>query len=222
MRRVRVALLAIAVGLVLADSSVVTLGLPAVLEDFDASPTGVSWVLTSYNLVLALAAVPAALAARRAASDRALAAGGLAVFAFASLLCAVAPSLGTLIGARCLQGLGGAAVACGALALLVDATGSRARGAAVWGAAGALGAAVGPAVGGLLTEALSWEAIFAVQVPLALACLAGVLGHPHPQRGQTPSRVGPQGGQTPSRVGSRVGSRPDVPSLARCSSSARG
>ncbi|MDQ3740644.1 MAG: MFS transporter, partial [Actinomycetota bacterium] len=57
----RAALLAIAVGLVLADSSVVTLGLPDVLADFDATPTGVSWVLTAYNLVLALAAVPAAL-----------------------------------------------------------------------------------------------------------------------------------------------------------------
>ncbi len=57
----RAALLAIAVGLVLADSSVVTLGLPDVLEDFAATPQGVSWVLTGYNLVLAVAAVPAAL-----------------------------------------------------------------------------------------------------------------------------------------------------------------
>ena len=174
MRRVpRVALLALAVGLVLADSSVVTLGLPGVLEDFDASPQGVSWVLTGYNLTLALAAVPAALLVRRT-STATLANAGLVVFAVASLLCAIAPSLGVLIAARCLQGLGGAAVACAALDLLVGATGSRVRGTAVWGAAGALGAAVEPAAGGLLTEALSWEAIFAVQVPLALACLGGV------------------------------------------------
>jgi MFS family permease len=169
----RVALLALAVGLVLADSSVVTLGLPGVLEDFDASPQGVSWVLTGYNLALALAAVPAALLVRRTSTST-LAAAGLVVFAVASLLCAIAPSLGVLVAARCLQGLGGAAVACAALDLLVAATGSRARGTAVWGAAGALGAAIGPAAGGLLTEALSWEAIFAVQVPLALACLGGV------------------------------------------------
>lgn len=169
----RVALLAVAVGLVLADSSVVTLGLPGILEDFDASPQAVSWVLTAYNLVLALAAVPAALLVRRT-STASLAAGGLVLFAGASLLCAVAPSLGVLIAARCLQGLGGAAVAAAALDLLVGVTGSRVRGTAVWGAAGALGAAVGPAAGGVLTEVLSWEAIFAVQVPIALACLLAI------------------------------------------------
>src|SRR3712207_4389100 len=73
--RVRVALLALAVGLVLADSSVVTLGLPGVLEDFDASPQAVSWVLTGYNLALALAAVPAALLVRRTSPARPAAIG---------------------------------------------------------------------------------------------------------------------------------------------------
>ncbi len=169
----RVALLALAVGLVLADSSVVTLGLPEALVDFDASPEAVSWVLTAYNLVLAAAAVPAALLSRRTGAGP-LVAAGLGVFAGASLVCAVAPSLSVLIAARAVQGLGGAAIAVGALELLGDAAGSRARGAAVWGSAGALGAAVGPAAGGFLTEAFAWEAIFAVQVPLALACLAGV------------------------------------------------
>ena len=67
-------------------------------------------------------------------------------------------------------------MACAALVLLQGATGGRARGAAIWGAAGALGAAVGPAAGGLLTEALSWEAIFAVQVPIALVCLPALAG----------------------------------------------
>ena len=175
----RTALLALAVGLVLADSSVVTLGLPDVLVEFDATPPDVAWVLTGYNLVLALAALPAALLVRRS-SPAAVAAIGLAVFAAASLACALAPSLGVLIAARCVQGLGGAAVACAALVLLVAATQTRARGAAVWGAAGALGAAVGPALGGLLTEGLSWEAIFFVQVPLALACLTVLRGHPAP------------------------------------------
>jgi predicted MFS family arabinose efflux permease len=169
----RVALLALAVGLVLADSSVVTLGLPDVLAAFDATPSGASWVLTAYNLVLALAALPAAaLAARVGAAS--LARVGLAVFAVASLGCAVAPSLGALVAARAVQGLGGAAVAVAALPLLVAATGDRARGTTAWAVAGAIGAAVGPAAGGLLTEALAWEAIFAVQVPVAVACLAGV------------------------------------------------
>ncbi len=166
----RVALLALAVGLVVADSSVVTLGLPDVLADFDSTEGEVSWVLTGYNLVLALAALPAAVLARRVGAGR-LTAGGLVLFAVASLACALAPSLGALVAARCVQGLGGAAVAVAALGLLVDAAGGRGRGVAVWGAAGAVGAAVGPAAGGLLTEALSWEWIFAAQVPLAIACL---------------------------------------------------
>jgi predicted MFS family arabinose efflux permease len=166
----RVALLALAVGLVVADSSVVTLGLPDVLADFDATEGEVSWVLTGYNLVLALAALPAAVLAARVGAGR-LTAGGLVLFAVASLACALAPSLEALVAARCVQGLGGAAVAVAALGLLVDAAGGRGRGVAVWGAAGAVGAAVGPAAGGLLTEALSWEWIFAAQVPLALACL---------------------------------------------------
>lgn len=177
----RAALLAIAVGLVLADSSVVTLALPDVYAELDVSPSAVSWVLTAYNLVLALASVPAALLVlRRRGGAVPVAVVGLVVFAVASLLCAIAPSLGVLIFARCLQGLGGAAVACAALVLLESVTGSRARGAALWGSAGALGAAVGPAVGGLLTETLSWQSIFILQVPVALACLLAVRDAPVP------------------------------------------
>jgi MFS family permease len=171
----RVAFLALAVGLVLADSSVVTLGLPDVLDAFDATPPSVAWVLTGYNLVLAVSALPAAALVRRGSAPS-IAVAGLAVFAAASLACALAPSLGFLVAARCVQGLGGAAVACAALGLLGSATGSRARAVAVWSAAGALGAAVGPALGGFLTEALSWESIFFVQVPVALACLVAIRG----------------------------------------------
>ena len=179
----RAVLLALAVGLVLADSSVVTLGLPDVLVEFDATPEAVSWVLTAYNLVLAVAALPAALALRRVRADVLLGAG-IAVFAVASLVCALAGSLGVLIAARCVQGLGGAAGAGGALALLVESPGHRGRATALWGAAGAIGAAVGPAAGGALTELLSWEAIFAVQVPIALVCgLAVRGGAPWAERG---------------------------------------
>ena len=95
MRRVfgvaRVSLLGLAVGLALADSSIVTLALPDVLREFDVGVTTVSWVLTSFNLVLALVALPAALVARRRARECFPA--GTAVFAAASLTCGVAPSL---------------------------------------------------------------------------------------------------------------------------------
>src|SRR5262249_61357640 len=92
----------------LADSSVVTLALPDVLRHFDVSITTVAWVLTAYNLVLAVAAVPAAHVARRQPAVGC--AGGLVVFSGASLACGLAPTFGVLLAARCVQAAGGAAV----------------------------------------------------------------------------------------------------------------
>lgn len=153
----------------LADSSVVTLGLPAVLREFDAGVADVAWVLVAFNLVLALCALPAA-ALVRGRGVGGVWRLGIVLFAAASLACALAPSLGVLVAARCLQAAGGAAVVAAALALLVADRG-RAGGTRLWGAAGIVGAAIGPAFGGALTELLSWQAIFAVQVPLVLAIL---------------------------------------------------
>jgi len=169
--RPRLAALAIAVGLVLADSSIVVLALPEIYRELDTGVAGVTWVLISFNLVLALAAVPAAHIARRAGPGR-TAAIGLAVFAGAGLACGLATELSTLIAARCVQALGGAAAVTAVLELLPATVGSERRAAAVWAAAGATGAALGPAVGGLLTELISWQSIFLVQAPIAIA--AGV------------------------------------------------
>ncbi len=166
-KHVRTAVVALVVGVVLADSSVVTLGLPDVLREFDSSVAQVAWVLISFNLVLALAALPAAALVRRRGTAIAWPVG-IAVFALASLACAVAPSLEALVVARCAQAVGGAAVIAAALGMLVAERG-RERGTRLWGVAGIAGAAVGPAIGGALTQLLSWEAIFFVQVPLAAA-----------------------------------------------------
>lgn len=163
--------LGLAVALVLADSSVVVLALPDIYRELDTSVMGVTWVLVAFNLVLAVAAVPAALIARRFGPGRA-AALGLAVFAGASLACGVASGLDSLIAARCLQAVGGALAVTAALELMPSVTGSEREAAISWAAAGAAGAALGPGVGGLLTELVSWQSIFLIQVPLAL--LAGV------------------------------------------------
>jgi MFS family permease len=173
-RRPRVAALALAVGLVLADSSIVVLALPEIYRELDTSVSGVTWVLVSFNLVIALAAVPAALVARRIGPAR-TAAVGLAVFAGAGLACGLADELSTLIVARCVQALGGAAAVTAALELLPATVGSERRAATVWAAAGATGAALGPAVGGLLTELVSWQSIFLLQVPLALLAAVPIL-----------------------------------------------
>ncbi|MDT9592640.1 MFS transporter [Nocardioides zeae] len=166
-------LLTVTVGLVLADSAIVTLALPEMLEELDATVTEVAWVLISYNLVLGVFAVPAALKRVRA-HPRLLAAVGIAVFAGASAWCAAAPTIEVLIAARCLQALGGAFALVGALELMVALWGER-RGVATWVTAGVVGTAAGPVAGGLLTEAISWQAIFVAQVPFAALAVPAAL-----------------------------------------------
>ncbi|HSK49100.1 MAG TPA: MFS transporter [Solirubrobacterales bacterium] len=172
--RPRVAALALAVGIVLADSSIVVLALPEIYRELDTSVAGVTWVLVSFNLVMALAAVPAALVARRFGPGR-TAAIGLAVFAGAGLACGLAEELSTLIAARCVQALGGAAAVTAALELLPATVGSERRATAIWAGAGATGAALGPAVGGVLTELVSGQSIFLIQVPISLAAAVPIL-----------------------------------------------
>jgi len=172
--RPRLVALAVAVGLVLADSSIVVLALPEIYRELDTGVAGVTWVLVSFNLVLALAAVPAAQLGRRVGPGR-TAAVGLAVFAGAGIACGLSTELSTLIAARCVQALGGAAAVTAVLELLPATVGSERRAAAVWAAAGAAGAALGPAVGGLLTELVSWQSIFLIQAPLAIAAGVPVL-----------------------------------------------
>jgi MFS family permease len=172
--RARSGLVGLAIGLALADSSVVTLALPDVLREFDVEIVTVAWVLTSYNLVLALAAVPAAYIARR--SPAVVFVIGALVFAAASLGCGLADTFGLLVGARCVQAAGGVLVIVAALDLLTETEGSAAAGARVWATAGILGAALGPAAGGILTETLGWEWIFLLQAPLALLPLGAMHG----------------------------------------------
>jgi predicted MFS family arabinose efflux permease len=164
--RAAVALLAVTVGFVLADSAIVTLALPEILRRLDGTVAQVAWVLIAFNLVLAVVVVPAAWTCTRW-DPAPLCAGGIAVFAAASVMCALAGSLQVLIAARCVQAFGGAFALVGCLELLVAATDER-RGVARWVAAGVVGTALGPVAGGLLTEAISWQAIFVVQVPVAV------------------------------------------------------
>ncbi len=173
MRRVVAPLLAVTVALVLADSAVVTLALPDILKHLDASVGQVAWVLIAYNLVLGLFAVPAATGFGRA-QPQIISAVGIAVFAGASAWCAMAGSIDMLIAARCVQALGGALALIGCLELMVEAWGER-RGVAVWVSAGLAGTAIGPVAGGLLTQAISWQAIFVVQVPFAVLAVPAAL-----------------------------------------------
>jgi predicted MFS family arabinose efflux permease len=169
----RRALLGLGVGLALADSSIVTLAVPEILGQFDVAITSVAWVLTSFNLVLAVVAVPAAYVSRRKPRESFVA--GVVVFACASLACGLAPSFGVLVGARCVQAVGGALLVTSALDFLSQ-SGSNERAVRIWVAAGVVGAALGPAAGGILTQLLGWESIFLAQVPVALVLLVALRG----------------------------------------------
>jgi predicted MFS family arabinose efflux permease len=150
------------------------LALPDLYGEYDTTLVGVSWVITSYNLVVAVAALALVPFARRLRS-RPTGIAGVVLFAAGSAGCAAAWSLDALIAFRCLQGLGGALLLAAALRALAGLTGSPARGAAVWTTAGTIGAAAGPALGGVLTQLFDWRAIFVVQVPLALVALAAMV-----------------------------------------------
>ena len=119
--RFGVLLLALTVGLVLADSSVVTLALPAILRELDATVNGVAWVLIAFNLALALFALGAAWLSRGRA--RGAFAISTVLFVLTCLACAAASSLEGLIAARALQGLCGAVVVAAALELMVASVG---------------------------------------------------------------------------------------------------
>jgi MFS family permease len=180
--------LAVAVALALADASIVTLALPPIISELDASVEEAAAVLGSYTLVLALALLPAAWL-RRTVGDRALGAAGAAVFAAASLGCGVADSLGALLAFRAVQAAGGAALLVAAFALL-DAAGGGRR---LWTAAAIFGFAAGPALGGALTQAFDWRAIFLVQAPLAAAAALAASTI-------RPARPAAAGSSAPSRV----------------------
>jgi MFS family permease len=180
-RRAVAPLLTLTVALVLADSAVVTLALPDILVNLHTTVGQVAWVLIAFNLVLGLVVVPSAGVFRRE-QPRLLTAAGIAVFAAASAWCAAAGSIDVLIGARCLQALGGAFALIGCLELLVAEYGER-RGVAAWITAGVVGTAMGPVAGGLLTQAFSWQAIFIVQVPCAAVAVPAALA----VRAATPS-----------------------------------
>lgn len=168
---------AVAVAVAFADSSIVVLALPELYGRFDTTIEGVSWVVTAYNASVAVAALALVFVVHRWHAARVLTAG-LTVFIVASIACASSGSLGFLIAARCVQGAGAALLLAGALPILVSLAGSAVRGAAIWTAAGTFGAALGPALGGVVTQALDWRAIFAVQAPLAALGLVAAIRAP--------------------------------------------
>ncbi|HET6509641.1 MAG TPA: MFS transporter [Baekduia sp.] len=181
--RPRHVLLAVAAGLALADASIVTLALPQLLRELDTTVEGVAAILGVYTVVLAAALVPVERAQRRIGAPR-TAAAGLLVFGLASLVAGASSSLGLLLAARAVQAVGGAAALVAAFALLEPSGAAGERGRRLWLGAAVLAAAVGPALGGALTEVFSWRAIFYFQAPVA--AVAAVVALAEPRRDTAP------------------------------------
>jgi EmrB/QacA subfamily drug resistance transporter len=164
-------LLITSVGLFMAslDLFIVNIAFPDIQRDFDgASVSSLSWVLNAYAIVFAAVLVPAGRWADRVGRKRVFIAG-LLTFSGASALCAVAPSVPVLVGARIVQATGGAMMLPATLGLILPAFPPEKRAIAVgiWSAVGGVAAALGPPIGGLLVE-LSWHWIFIVNVPIGL------------------------------------------------------
>jgi len=176
----------LAIALAFADASVAVLALPQIVVRLHTTISHVTWVITAYNLALIAGTLAVLPLARALASRRALVAG-LAVFGLASLGSGAAGSLTLLIVWRCLQGAGGALLLCASLPLI----GARDSAGALrsWAAAAAVGAAVGPAAGGLLTQIFDWRAIFFAQAPIAALAIITALSAPSaPSVPRDPSR----------------------------------
>jgi EmrB/QacA subfamily drug resistance transporter len=151
------------------DLFIVNIAFPSIQRDFaGTSDATLSWVLSAYAIVTAALLVPAGRLADLLGRKR-LFMGGLVTFVVASALCAAAPGAGWLIGARVLQAAGGAVLMPSSLALLLAEFPPRQRGlaVAVWSATGAVAAAAGPPIGGLLVQA-SWRWVFLVNLPVGL------------------------------------------------------
>lgn len=158
---------------VVIDISAVNVAFPSIERDLGTDRGTLSWIISGYNitvgaLLLAFGRLADSIGRRRVFIP------GVALFMVGSALCGLAPSVGFLIGARVVQGIGGAVVAASSFAVMLPEFPPARRSTAIGfaGATGSLGAVVGPALGSLIIDAFNWRAIFWINVPLSLLVIA--------------------------------------------------
>ncbi|MEV7180893.1 MFS transporter [Kitasatospora sp. NPDC093679] len=176
-------------GMAMLDGTVVNVALPRIGEDLDASLAALQWTVNAYLLTLAALILLGGSLGDRYGRRRVFLIG-VAWFAAASAICAAAPTIEVLIAARALQGIGGALLTPGSLAMLQAVFHPDDRGAAVgaWSGLGGVAAAVGPFLGGWLVDGPGWRWIFLINVPVAVAVIA-VAGRHVPET-RDPDRSG--------------------------------
>ncbi len=155
------------------DGTVVNVALPDIGRDLNASTSALQWILNGYLLTLAsLILLGGSLGDRH--GRRRVFELGVALFTVASLLCAIAPTVEVLIAARLAQGVGGALLTPGSLAMIESTfrPADRARAIGAWSGLGGVATALGPLLGGYLVDAVSWRAVFIINLPLGIAVIA--------------------------------------------------
>ena len=202
--RLILALTAVSFFMVSLDALVVVTALPAIHRSVGGSIGTLDWAVNAYALTFAAGIITAAAVGERFGRRRTYVTG-IAVFTVASALCALAPSAGTLIAARAVQGAGAAVITPLALTILASAFPASRRGAIVgiWGGLGGLAVAGGPLVGGAVVQGLDWHWVFWINVPIgALAASGSLLFLPagHPQ--VIPAAAAPGPGSAPAGPGS--------------------
>jgi EmrB/QacA subfamily drug resistance transporter len=168
----------LASGLAFIDATVVNVALPRIGADLDAGLSGLTWTVNAYTLTLASMILVGGSLGDRFGRRRVFLIGTV-WFAAASLLCGLAPNVEVLIAARALQGVGGALLTPGSLAILQSAfrTQDRARAIGAWSGLGGLAGAAGPFLGGWLVQVASWRWVFLINIPLAVAVVVITLRH---------------------------------------------
>ncbi|MEU8310263.1 MFS transporter [Actinomadura sp. NPDC048955] len=160
------------------DSTVVNVALPRLARDLNADMAGLQWTVNAYTLTLAGFILLGGSLGDRFGRRRIFLVG-VVWFAVASVLCGVAPNVGTLVVARALQGVGGALLTPGSLAIIQAsfAADDRPRAVGAWSGLGGVAGAIGPFVGGWLVEAAGWRWVFLLNVPLAAVVVLVAVRH---------------------------------------------
>jgi EmrB/QacA subfamily drug resistance transporter len=176
-------------GMAQLDATVVNVALPAIGRDLGARTSGLQLVVSAYAVTLAALILLSGSLGDRVGRKRVFVVG-VVWFAVASAICAAAPNPEMLIAARALQGIGGALLTPGSLAIIQATFVPSDRGKAIgaWSALGGVAAAIGPLLGGYLVQALSWRTIFLINVPLG--CLVGWLALRHVPESRVPATGG--------------------------------